>query len=244
MNKKLLFRKIQLMLRICFLMIPMYILVMLVVSQFFIANPEFFFTSQVSAGIINPFENNNDGGTNDFDNMTDYVEYFKQFEADVFILSGHESHDLFLSARPGNTKSQIYRNFSIYIFSNMPCFYEIKIDEQLYQRGYSEFKTVVKASSPYEDMVVSVRIINQTNVSLPLFMFSNIILLDSPWDIITEEGEGGLPAEEWVRFSRGEFTTWVIMRIIIDIGFVFMGVVAGTSYATLHADLRGIEQVI
>jgi len=235
-------RNTKVLVRYTLLIIPLYIIIMLLLSQFYIANPEFYFTGQVSAGgLINPFDDGQ-GDSQDYDDLTNYTEKFRQFEADVFILSGHKTHDLFLSARPGQN-AQIYRNFSIYIFSNMPCFYEIKMDEQLLQRGYSEFKTVVVASSPYETMDLTVRLINVTNSTLPLFSFKNLALLDSPWDIISEEGGGG-PVEEWVRFSRGDFTAWVIMRIVIDIGFAFLGVVFGTSYATLHADLRGIEQLI
>jgi len=232
-------RYVKLLMRYTILIIPIYMLIMLLISQVFIANPELVFTNQASAGgIINPFEGGGDVG----DNVTDYSERFKQFEADVFILSGHQEHDLFLSARPG-AKAQLYRNFSIYIFSNQPCFYEIKMDDQIYERGYLEFKTVVKASSPYEHVSIYVRLINNSNVSLPTFSFSELPLLDSPWEISGEEGEAAI-VEEWIRFTRGEFTSWVIMRILIDVGFAFLGVVFGTSYATLHADLRGIDQIL
>ena len=219
------------------LVIPMYLLIMVIISQVCIDNPELFFPSQVSANIINPFEDD------DISDLQNYSKVFKQFESYVFIISGHSGHDLFLSATPGIHKSQIYRNFSIYIFSNMPCFYEIKIDDQLYSRGYCEFKATVPASSPYETLNVKIRLINETNMSLPLFEFSNLVLLDSPWELL-EEGEEEGVLEPYIMMTEGEFTSWVIMRVLIDVSFAFLGVVFGTSYATLHADLRGVRQVI
>ena len=126
----------------------------------------------------------------------------------------------------------------------MPCFYEIKIDDQLYSRGYCEFKTVVKASSPYENMNLKVHLINETNTSLPIFEFERLTLLDSPWDAFKDEGEAPGVLEEYIKMTRGEFTSWVIMRIVIDVSFAFLGIVFGTGYATIHADLRGVQQVI
>lgn len=224
--------------QIALLVLPSYILIMLVISTVVCDNPDILFQNQASAEIVNPFSNDNaTGGSN-------YSEVFEQFEGFVIIASAVEttSHNLHLFALPGQN-AQIYRNFSIYVFSNQPCFYEVRIDDQILQQGHSNWKAVVKSSSPYTTMDVKVTLINDTNVSLPVFIFSGIKLLDSPWDAI-DEGEGPPVAEEWIRFSQGEFTAWVIRGILIQVGFAFLGVVCGTSYASVHADLRGIQRVI
>jgi len=212
------------------LVFSFYLFAMLSASAFLLDNPGFLFAK---GEVVNPFETIP---------VSNYSNRFSRFEGYVVISSGVKDHDLHLYALPGEI-AQIYRNFSVLIFANMPCFYEVKIDDQVYERGYCEWRSVVKASSPYTTVNVEVLLLNETNVSLPLFEFKDLKLLDSPWEAI-EEGEGPVVVEEWIRFTRGEFTTWVLMRIGIQILFAFLGIVSGTSYATVHADLRGIERIV
>ena len=215
-----------------------YIFVLSIVSTMFYDNPQWVFIDQVSGDIVNPFEPESPP-----DDIQNYSEKFKQFKGYVIVASATETrtHNLRLFALPGQV-AQIYRNFTIYIFTNMPCFYEVKIDEQVLERGYSEFQTMVRGSSVYSTMNVAVTLINETNVTLPVFSFSGLQLLDSPWDVL-DEGEGPPIVEEIIRFTRGEFTSWVLMRIAIDILFAFLGFVSGVEYAALHADFQGIDQV-
>jgi len=221
------------------LVFSIYLFTMLLLSSVVHDNPHLIFVDQASAELINPFDKSDMGG-----DLTNYSQVFKQFEGAVYIFSGLESktHNLHLMASPGKA-SQIYRNYTIYIFSNQPCFYEVKIDGQVFKRGFSEWKASVKTSSPYSTTSVEVRLINQTNATLPTFAFEEVVLLDSPWDAM---GEGEAPAvvEEWVRFTRGEFTQWVVVRIAIEILFAFLAIVVAMSYATMHADLQGIERVL
>jgi len=214
-----------------------YVLIMLLTSTIFLDNPELICPGQVSAEITNPFDDKN---TSD----DDIAQRFKQFEAFVIVASATEteSHDLHLMALPSQ-RAQIYRNFTIFIFSNMKCYYEIKKDDQLFERGVCEWKTTIKGSSPYNKMDLSVKLINQSNQSLPIFYFNDLTLLDSPWEAVGE-GEGPPVAEEWIRMSRGDFSIWVIRNIIMQLGFGFLGIVSGISLATIHADIRGIERML
>lgn len=220
--------------------ISIYVFAMIVLTAIFCQYPGLVFVNQVSADIPNPFE----GGDYDNGDIKNYSEIFKQFEGYVILASNVESgsHDLHLFALPGQN-AQIYRNFTLFIFTNQPCYYEVKIDDQVYQRGYSEWKALVKSSSPYTTMNIVVTLKNETNATLPLFEFKNIKLLDSPWE--AQGGEEEVPVvEEWIRFSRGEFTWWVIRGIALQLGFAFLGIVSGTAYASIHADTRGINRVI
>lgn len=225
-------------LRISAIVLVLYIFLMLFISAVIQDNPELMFPGQVSADITNPFGD-------DDSNITDqnYSERFKQFEGFVVVASATETktHDLHLMALPGQ-RAKLYRNFTIYIFSNMPCFYEIRLDDQVYERGFSEWKAKVSGSSPYNTLDIEVRLINLTNVSLPVFLFSGLELLDNPWEAT---GGGGTPVvEEWIRMTRGDFSVWVIKMIFMQIGFGFLGAVGGTSLATIHADIRGIERLL
>jgi len=220
------------------IIIPLYIIVMLLFSQVLLDNPQLIFPGQVSAEIVNPFDTDYKG------TKQNYTEKFAQFEGFVVIMSAVEinSHNLHLFALPGQN-AQIYRNFSIFIFSNQPCYYEIKIDDQVYQRGYSEWKGIVKGSSPYNDMNVQVKLINETNASIPIFYFTNLKLLDSPWEAIGGE-ETPAPVEEWIKFRQGEWSFFVIKQIAVGIVFVFVGMMVGTSSAAIKADLRGIQRIL
>lgn len=212
----------------------LYVFIMLVCSAIVLDNPELMCPGQVSAQINNPFDE-------DDKNLT---KRFEQFEAFVIVASATEteSHDLHLMALPGQ-RAQIYRNFTIYIFSNMPCYYEVRKDDQLLERGTCEWKAKIMGSSAYNKMDIEVKLINETDVELPVFYFNDLTLLDSPWEAVGE-GEGPPVVEEWIRMSRGDFTMWVIRNIIMQIMFGFFGAVGGVSLATIHADLRGIERAI
>ena len=230
-------RKTKRVIHITAIVIPLYIFIMLLFSSVVYDNPSLIFVNQASAEITNPF-----GGSSG--NDSNYSEIFDQFEGFVIVASAVDvgSHDLHLYALPGQ-RAQIYRNFSIYIFTNQPCFYEVKVDDQVLTRGHSLWKAIVKSSSPYSEMNIEVTLINETNSSLPVFRFSGLKLLDSPWDVI-DEGDGAPIVEEWIRFTQGEFTAWIIRGILLQLSFAFLGIVAGTSYASIHADLRGIQRVV
>ena len=221
------------------LLFSIYLFTMFFISAVVHDNPELIFTNQVKAEIINPFEPDKS-----YDDLTNYTEIFKQFEGFVMLTSVQGGGGtLHLMAVPDKS-AQIYRNFSIYIFSNQPCFYEIKIDDQVFQRGYSEWKKVVRTKSDYNSINIKVTLVNMTNVTLQPFNFPELTILDSPWDA-AGEGEGGPPiAEEWIRFSRLEFTNWVLARIAIDIGFALLGIMVGISMATISADYSGIKRVV
>lgn len=228
----------KLFINIVSLVIPAYIIVMILFSQILIDNPQLLFSGQVSAKIVNPFDTDYEGS------KQNYSKKFSQFEGFAIIMSAVEvsSHNLHLFALPGQN-AQLYRNFSIYMFSNQPFYYEIKIDDQVYQRGYSEWKGIVKASSPYNDLNVQVKLINETNATLPIFYFKNLKLLDSPWEAVSE-GEGPPVIEEWIKFTQGEFTMWIVKMIAIQLSFGFFGAVIGTSTASIKADLRGILRLL
>ncbi|MEA1909509.1 MAG: hypothetical protein U9M89_00570 [Patescibacteria group bacterium] len=215
-----------------------YVLVMLAISAVLIDNPEFVIVDHAFADYTNPFE--------EYTNITNHSEQFAMFEGYIILASATEtsSHNLHLFALPGQS-AQIYRDFSIFIFSNQPCTYEIKIDEQVYERGYSEWKTKVKGNSPYSTIDISVTLVNESNVTLPVFNFKGVVLLDSPWDAISDDDDkpSSVP-EEWIKFSRGEFTTYIIRSIVLQISCAFLGIVTGVQYAVIHADLRGIRQVM
>jgi hypothetical protein len=215
----------------------MYVLIMLLISTVVVDNPQLIFRDQVSAQILDPF----DPGRKDEQGDS---ERFKQFEAFVMIASSTEDTGsrLHLMAFPGRA-ARLYRNFTIHIFSNMPCYYEVKIDGQLYGRGSLEWRTQIKTSSPYNSLEVEVRLVNETNATVPVFYFTDISLIESPWD--AREPEDRIPiVEDWIQMTRGEFTMWVIRNILMQIGFGFLGAVAGISMATIQADLRGVERVI
>jgi len=207
------------------IIVLIYILILLLLSAIIQDNPELVLPGVVVANDIkNPFGDEIENDT------LNYFEKFKQFEGFVIVASATETntHDLHLMALPGQ-RAKLYRNFTIFMFSNMPCYYEIKIDDQVFERGYFEWKASVKSSSPYNTLDISVRLINETNVSLPGFNFIGMELLDSPWEVI-EEGEGPAVIEEWIRMTRGEFTTWVIKMILMQIAFGFIGAVGGTGW--------------
>jgi hypothetical protein len=216
--------------------------IMLFLSAVYIDNPQLVFTDQLSAEYTNPFEENGsiDG------NRSNYSEYFEKFEGFVVIGSATEvkSHKLHLFALP-DQQANVYRDIKIYIFSNQPCYYEVKIDDQVHSRGFNEWKSTVKATSDYSRMDVEVTLVNETNVTLPAFTFDNLHLLDSPWE---KEGGGEEEEEtsvdEWIRMSRGEFNIFIATRIIVDVVFVFLGVVVGTSMAAMAADAMGIQRII
>ena len=231
-------------LRFSAIVIPVYIIMMLGVSTFYYENPHLHFIDQVKGDIINPFDP--DYQDDEDGNETDYIEKFKQFEGYVILASATEAggHDLHLFALPGQ-KAQIYRNYSIYIFTNQPCYYQVMVDDQLYERGHSEWKTKVRGSSPYSNINIEVTLINETNATLPVFKFKDVTLLYSPW----ETGGGGAgdedeeEGEEWIRFSQGEFNTFIAIRIVSDIIYAFLGVVAGISFAAVRTDTLGIQRV-
>ncbi len=228
-------------LRIFSICLPLYLFIMLFSASVLMDNPHLAFPDQLVKGsLTNPFDEYMD------DEVKNYTQYFDTFEGFVMIMSASEvkSHELRLYALPG-FNSKIYREFSIVIFSNEPCVYEIKIDDQVHSRGYNEFRSVVKASSSYSTIDVDVRLVNETNVTLPVFSFKNIKLLDSPWDARSDDDdEEKVIAEEWIQFSRGEFNQFIATRIAIDVLFVFLAVVAGTSTAAISADTMGIQRVI
>jgi hypothetical protein len=216
-----------------FLML-IYVLTMLMISTIIVDNPQLIFRGQVSAQIIDPFE--------DLDkNMS---ERFNQFEGFVMIASATEEsgYDLHLTAFPG-IRSQIYRNYVIHIFANQPCYYEIKVDEQLLERGVADWRTQIKSSSPYNTINIQVKLVNETNATLPVFYFNELALIDTPWDAVDDEDKKPV-IEEWIRMSRGDFTMWVIRNIIMQILFGFMGAVGGINLALIHADFRAIERKI
>ncbi len=217
--------------------LSIYVLIMMTISAVLIDNPEFIIVNHAVADYTNPFDI--------YENVTNHSEQFAMFEGYVILASATETstHNLHLFALPGQ-QAQIYRDFSVFVFSNQPCTYEVKIDDQVYQRGYSEWKAKIKGSSPYDEVSITVTLVNETNVTIPPFTFKNVVLLDSPWDAISDDDDIGGAVEEWIRFSQGEFTVFVIRGILLQLGFAFLGVVTGTQYATIYADMRGIQQVM
>lgn len=214
---------------------------MLLLSAIYLDNPQLVFTEQLSAEYTNPFEE--DDGNN---NLSNYTEYFEQFEGFVMVASATEqkNHELHLFAFPGQ-RASIYRDFSIYIFSNQPCYYQVKIDDQVHSRGFNEWKSVVKASSDYSDVRIEVTLVNETNVSLPVFSFEKLKLINSPWDAGgDDDDEEETDVDEWIRMSRGEFNTFIATRIVVDITAAFLAVVVGTSMAAIAADAMGIQRIL
>ena len=230
--------------RISALIIPIYILVMLGISTFYYENPHLYFTEQVQGGVVNPFDPENQ--EDDEGNDTGYDKIFEQFEGYVILASATEvkHHNLHLFALPGQ-QAQIYRNYTIYIFTNQPCFYQVKVDDQLYKQGHSKWKAVVRGSSPYSDITIEVTLINETDVTLPVFKFKDVTLIESPWE--TGGGAAGdkdeAEGQEWIMFSQGEFNTFIAIRIFSDIIYALLGVVAGVSIAAVKTETAGIQRL-
>ena len=229
--------------RIGVICMGMYVLINILIAAVYVDNPQLVFTDQLSAEFVNPFESGNENS-----NMSNYTQYFDQFEGFVIVGSATEvnNHHLHLFALP-NQKANVYRDIKIYIFSNQPCYYRVKVDDQIHSQGYNEWKSSVKATSSYSTVSIEVTLVNETNVTLPVFIFKDLVLMDNPWDAVSDDDDDDssvTDVDEWIRMSRGEFNMFIATRIAVDIIFGFLGFVAGTSIAVMHADTMGIQRVI
>jgi hypothetical protein len=197
--------------------------------------------------IVNPFPDPPSGGNQTVPDTTGSGV----FDAQVMLLSNVErgtQYNIHLFALPGQ-KAELFRDFSVYIYSNQPANYLIKVDGQTHASGSVIWMKKIELHSEYETMDVFVTLENKTGVSRE-FKFEKIVLLDSPWQ--TKDKDKDKQADEdvpdlidpYVRMSRGELNEFIIKRVFADIVAVILAILFGLQLAALKADLRGIDRVM
>jgi len=195
--------------------------------------------------IINPFPGDGNN-TKPPDEKTDP----NVFDAQVILMSNVErgtSYNIHLFALPGQ-KSELYRDFSVYIYTSQKANYIVKVDNQTRKSGEVTWMERIDLNSEYETMDVKVILNNKTGVQRD-FVFKKITLLDSPWQAKEDKDKDkdeSVPdiIDPYIRMSRGELNEFVAKRVIADIAAVILGILFGVQIAALKADLRGIDRVL
>lgn len=197
--------------------------------------------------VINPFPDPPSGG-----NQTTPKETGSNvFDAQVILMSNVErgtQYYIHLFALPGQ-KAELFRDFTVFIYSNQPANYLIKVDGQTHASGSVGWMKKIDLHSDYESMDVIVTLENKTGVSRE-YKFEKIVLLDSPWQTKdkdkTGEDDEDVPdiIDPYVRMSRGELNEFIIKRVFADIMAVILAILFGLQLAALKADLRGIDRVM
>jgi hypothetical protein len=101
--------------------------------------------------------------------------------------------------------------------------------------------------SDYSKLNLWVLVANETGVERS-FEFTDIRLVDSPWQA-TDDGTGGNESKipdiikPYLALSEGEFTAFVLKRVIADVMSVVAGIFIGIQMATMKADLRGVGRM-
>ena len=174
---------------------------------------------------------------NETQNQTDGLTHrFDMFEGRVIILSySNKTKDTILAAK---SNGKIYPNYKIFIFTNQPAYYLVRVDNQTYQEGRMEWFAVVKGYTPYQTIDIEVIVENETGVRLPSFKFTNI-------HVLREEAEKTPEAvKPYVKlFTEGEVTWMLVKRVISDTLLAVWAFLTGSGVAVIQADLRGVERI-
>jgi hypothetical protein len=202
----------------------------------------------LAENLTDPFDDGykiDDGESNQDDRS---IPGDKIFDGQVYLMSNVErgtGYSLHLFAMPGQ-KSELYRDFSIYMFSNQKCNFLIKIDNQTYDRGEMTWFHRVDANSEYNKLDVTVILENTSQVSRE-YKFKSIQLLDSPWQTKKEKEEKEEETPDMVRpyleMTQGDLNMFIVKRVIADIVSVIFGIMIGIQMAAVRADLRGIQRM-
>ena len=172
----------------------------------------------------------------------------KMFDVQVLILSNIQtetSYTTHLFVAPGQT-AKIYRDFAVFIFANQKATYIIKMDNQTYTSGAMFWMKRITMHSDYSKLNLRVLIANESGVERN-FDFVDIRLIDSPWQ--SDEDQGGNQSEipdiikPYLSMSQGEFTAFVLKRVVADVLSVLAAIFIGIQLATMRADLRGVARM-
>jgi hypothetical protein len=180
--------------------------------------------------------------TNKTDN--NITKRFEQFEGRVYILAKPSpGSDLFLYGAPNG---KLFREFEIHMFANEHAYYQIKLDNQTLEVGQFDFFKKTTAESPYNVITVEVILKNETDITLPVFKFANLKLIDlgEPTEKEEEEEEEPSPIIEPYRkiFTPSEWNIHLATRMISLIGLTVLGYLVGSSLAIIKMDLQGAER--
>ena len=200
----------------------------------------------VGAG-INPIDYFNNNGTlpAEWENPNAST----MFDVQAIILSNIQtetSYTQHLFVIPGQD-ARIYRDFAVFVFANQPASYIIKMDNQTYTSGTMHWMKRITMHSDYSKLNLQVIVANKTDIERE-FDFTNIRLIDSPWQ--TDQGNNNgnqtnIPdiIKPYLSLSEGEFTAFTLKRVVADVLSVLAGIFIGIQLATMRADLRGVGRV-
>lgn len=173
----------------------------------------------------------------------------EMFNPQVLIMSNLESQTRFstrLFTLPGY-RADIYRDFSIFIYSNQPANYLVKMDGQTHSTGSLSWMKRIDMRSEYRNVDIEVILENATGISRT-FLFENIRLVDSPWvrDEDKDDDDDRVPdlLDPYIKMSRGEMNVFIAKRVFADVVAVVMGILFGIQMAAVKADLVGISRVM
>jgi hypothetical protein len=150
---------------------------------------------------------------------------------------------------PGQNGANLYRDFSIYIFTNQQANYQIKIDNFTVESGSVSWLKRIDQHSDYSKADIYVLVENLTG-GVRDFSFDDIRLVDNPWSSSqpdeSENNQRSIPdiIKPYVEMSQGEFNLFIAKRVIADIASVIAGIIVGIQIAALKADFRGIERAL
>jgi len=173
------------------------------------------------------------------------------FDAQTFIVSNYErktGHDVHLYAFPGH-RAELYRDFAIYIFVDKPATYLIKIDDQKVDEGSVEWRHIYPGHSEYNFMDVTVIVKDDETGAQRTFEYEEIDLLNSPWQVGKGDEEEEEEEEEpeivkpYFSLGRGEFTMFILLRVVADAVSVLLGAFIGIKLAAIKADLVGVQRM-
>jgi hypothetical protein len=172
------------------------------------------------------------------------------FNPQVLLMSNLEPssrYSMRLFTIPGY-HADLYRDFSVFIYSNQPAKYIIKMDGQTYSTGTLEWMKRIEMRSEYRNIDVDVILENATGITRT-FSFENIRLVDSPWvrDEDKKDDDDDRVTDildPYVKMSRGEMNIFIAKRVFADVVAVIMGILFGIQMAAVKADLAGISRVM
>jgi len=242
-------RKIQLK-RIVLLIGLVYVIA--IYSGLYVPGVNSFFSSVVADDDISIGGGNNDdknSGGSYGDTKTD--NDIDVFNAQTFIVSNYEQktgHDVHLYAFPGH-RAELYRDFAIYIFVDKPAMFLIKIDDQKVDEGSVEWRYIHRSHSEYNFMDVTIIVKDDKTGAQRTFEYERIDLLNSPWQVGKGEDKEEEKEEEpeivkpYFSLGRGEFTMFILLRVVADAASVLLGAFIGIKLAAIKADLVGVQRM-
>jgi hypothetical protein len=193
------------------------------------------------------------GGTDTWNNSTTLDAGI--FDAQVIVMSDVERSSDFprhFFALPGQ-QADIFRDFSIFMFTNQPTHYLVKVDNFTIDQGMMNWMKRIDRHSEYNTVSIYVLLENESGGSRE-FIFDRLNLMDSPSQGGTGGGGGDgsgtdnqqIPdfIKPYVQMSQGEFNLFVGKRVFADIISVIAGIIVGIQFAALKADFRGIERAL